>query len=214
MKKLNLNVFFSILAIFIALAVVFSACNPKEILHRPANLSSVNAANATKVKTNMSEIKSAFYDLSFESLTGETVSMSQFEGKKVVILNVASACGYTPQYDDWQKFYEAHKSEIVVIGFPCNQFGGQESGSSSEIKTFCQKNYGVTFLMASKVAVKGKNAAPVYQWLTDKTKNGWNETAPSWNFCKYLVNEKGELVEFFASAIKPNDESFAAAIKK
>jgi glutathione peroxidase len=131
-----------------------------------------------------------------------------------VILNTASACGFTPQYADWETFYEANKDKIVVLGFPCNQFGGQESGTHADIKTFCQKNYGVTFPMFEKLDVKGENQAPIYKWLSDKTQNGWCDKVPTWNFCKYLINEKGELVEFFASNIKPDNAEFLAAIKK
>lgn len=152
------------------------------------------------------------YDFKMKSLDGKTVDLSQYKGKKVVILNVASKCGFTPQYADWEKFYEAHKDKVVVLGFPANNFGGQEPGSSEEIATFCQKNYGVTFPMFEKIDVVGDNQAPLYQWLTRKDQNGWNDKAPSWNFCKYVVNEKGELTNFFASKVKPDDPDFLKAV--
>jgi glutathione peroxidase len=155
----------------------------------------------------------AFYDFTVTTLDGKKVSLSAYKGKKVVILNVASECGYTPQYGDWEKFYEANKSKFVVLGFPANNFGGQEPGSNKEIATFCTKNYGVTFPVFEKVSVKGKDKAPLYQWLTTKKMNGWNEKEPTWNFCKYLVNEKGELTNFFSSDIKPTSAEFLAAIK-
>lgn len=157
--------------------------------------------------------KPSFYDLKAVSLDGETIDMSKYKGKKVIILNVASKCGYTPQYADWQKFYESNKDQVEVLGFPCNQFLGQEPGSSDEIATFCQKNYGVTFQMFDKVDVKGDQQHAIYQWLTDPSKNGWNSEVPSWNFCKYLINEEGKLTHFFGSKIKPDNQEFMAAYK-
>jgi len=157
--------------------------------------------------------KPSFYDLKAVSLDGESIDMSKYKGKKVIILNVASKCGYTPQYADWQKFYESNKDQVEVLGFPCNQFLGQEPGSSDEIATFCQKNYGVTFQMFDKVDVKGDQQHAIYQWLTDPSKNGWNSEVPSWNFCKYLINEEGKLTHFFGSKIKPDNQEFMAAYK-
>lgn len=157
--------------------------------------------------------KPSFYDLKAVSLDGETIDMSIYKGKKIIILNVASKCGYTPQYADWQKFYESNKDQVEVLGFPCNQFLGQEPGSSDEIATFCQKNYGVTFQMFDKVDVKGDQQHAIYQWLTDPNKNGWNSEVPSWNFCKYLINEEGKLTHFFGSKIKPDNQEFMAAYK-
>jgi glutathione peroxidase len=153
-----------------------------------------------------------FYDFTVNSLTGEPVALEQFRGKKIIILNVASKCGYTPQYADWEKFYTENKDEVVILGFPCNDFMGQEPGTASDIAEFCQKNYGVTFPMFEKVHVKGDEKAPLYQWLTDPAQNGWNSQEPSWNFCKYLINEKGELTHFFASKVKPDSPEFIAAI--
>ncbi len=140
------------------------------------------------------------------------IDFQQFKGKKVVLLNVASKCGYTPQYADWEAFYKEHGENIVVLGFPANNFMGQEPGTNEEIASFCQKNYGVTFQMFEKVSVKGDDQAPLYQWLSQKDKNGWNDKEPSWNFCKYVVNEKGELTNFFASGIKPDDAEFRTAV--
>lgn len=157
--------------------------------------------------------KPSFYDLKAMSLDGESIDMSKYKGKKIIVLNVASKCGYTPQYADWQKFYESNKDQVEVLGFPCNQFLGQEPGSSDEIATFCQKNYGVTFQMFDKVDVKGDQQHAIYQWLTDPNKNGWNSEVPSWNFCKYLINEEGKLTHFFGSKIKPDNQEFMAAYK-
>jgi glutathione peroxidase len=155
----------------------------------------------------------SFYNIKINSLEGSPVDLSKYRGKKVLIINVASECGYTPQYADWQKFHEQYGDKVVVIGVPANNFGGQEPGTSQQIASFCQKNYGVQFQLLEKVSVKGKDQHPLYQWLTKKELNGWNVQEPTWNFCKYLVNEKGELVKFFASAIKPTDKEFLAAIQ-
>ncbi|MEI6410856.1 MAG: glutathione peroxidase [Bacteroidota bacterium] len=154
----------------------------------------------------------SFFSFTVNGLDGKPVSLEQYKGKKIIVLNVASECGYTPQYADWEKYYEAHKDKVVVLGFPCNDFGGQEPGSAAQITTFCTKNYGVTFPMFEKVAVKGADTAPIYKWLTDPALNGWNSQAPSWNFCKYLIDEQGKLVNFFASGVKPESADFVKAI--
>jgi glutathione peroxidase len=156
--------------------------------------------------------KTSFFSFTVNSLDGQPVPLEQFRGKKIIVLNTASECGYTPQYADWEKFYSENKDSVVVLGFPCNDFGGQEPGSVEEIKSFCQKNYGVTFPMFEKVAVKGAAKSPVYQWLTDPAQNGWNSQEPSWNFCKYVLDENGTLTHFFASKIKPSSEEFLKAM--
>jgi glutathione peroxidase-family protein len=141
------------------------------------------------------------------------VEGGEFKGKKIIVLNTASKCGYTPQYADWEKFHKENK-DVVILGFPANEFGGQETGSNAEISSFCSLNYGVSFQMMEKVVVKGSGKCDLYQWLSDKSKNGWNEKEPSWNFCKYVINEKGELQNFFASGIKPSSPEFLAALGK
>jgi glutathione peroxidase len=156
--------------------------------------------------------RTSLYNFTVNTLDGTAVSLEKYRGKTIVVLNVASECGYTPQYADWEKFYNDNKEEVVVLGFPCNDFGGQEPGSAAEIGAFCQKNYGVTFPMFEKVAVKGAAKSPLYQWLTDPAQNGWNSQEPSWNFCKYLINEKGELTHFFASKVKPDHVEFLKAL--
>ena len=154
----------------------------------------------------------SLYDFTMKSLEGKSVNLDKFKGKKVVLLNTASACGYTPQYADWEKFYKEHGDKVVVLGFPANNFGNQESGSNQEIASFCQKNYGVTFPMFEKIDVVGENQHPLYQWLSKKDQNGWNDQAPKWNFCKYVVNEKGQVTHFFASAVKPTAPEFLKAV--
>lgn len=154
----------------------------------------------------------SLYDFTVKSIEGKPVALSQYKGKKVVILNVASKCGFTPQYADWEKFYKEHKDKVVVLGFPANNFKEQEPGSNEEIASFCQKNYGVTFPMFEKVDVLGDKQAPLYAWLSNPALNGWNDKVPSWNFCKYVVNEQGQLTHFFPSKVKPDDAEFRKAI--
>lgn len=170
-----------------------------------------NEALAAPATMNAAPTKT-LHDFTVKSLDGKPVALRQYQGKKVVILNTASKCGYTPQYADWEKFYKANKDKVVVLGFPANNFAGQEPGSNEEIASFCQKNYGVTFPMFEKVDVVGSNQAPLYKWLTTKELNGWNEQAPKWNFCKYVIDEKGNLTNFFASGVKPDDAEFKKAV--
>lgn len=173
----------------------------KEIAARPAG--------------EVSAAKGSFYDFKMKSLDGkQTVDFSQYRGKKIVVLNTASECGYTPQYADWEKFYKANGDKVVVLGFPANDFGGQEPGSATEIAGFCQKNFGVSFPLFEKIHVVGSEQHPLYKWLSTKSLNGWNDKVPTWNFCKYLLNERGELVNFFASGVKPDSKEFQAALAK
>lgn len=156
----------------------------------------------------------SIYDFTINDLSGKPVSFSKYKGKKLLIVNTASECGYTPQYAELQKLHEMYGSKVAVVGFPSNDFGGQEPGTHQEIQQFCQKNYGVTFELFEKVTVKGKDKHPLYHWLSEKNKNGWNDQEPTWNFCKYLINEKGELVQFFASNVKPLGKEMVDAIQK
>jgi glutathione peroxidase len=151
-------------------------------------------------------IITTIYDFKVPSLEGSTIDFSKFKGKKVLIVNTASECGYTPQYADLQKLYEAYKSKLVIVGFPANNFGGQEPGSNTEIKEFCKKNYGVTFLMAEKVSVKGEDIHPLFKWLTNKSENGVMDAEIKWNFTKFLLDEKGKLIGVFPSKVNPNSE--------
>lgn len=157
---------------------------------------------------------SSIYDFKMSLLDGDEIPLSKFKGKKILIVNTASECGFTPQYEGLEALYKQHGDKVVVLGFPANNFGGQEPGSNEEIGAFCKKNYGVSFPMFSKISVKGKDMDPLYQWLTQKDKNGWNEEAPNWNFCKYLIDEQGHLVAFYASAIEPMSSEIIEAINK
>ena len=151
------------------------------------------------------DIPKSFYALGAEDINGAIISMSSFKGKKVLVVNVASQCGYTPQYEGLQTLYETYSDSLVVLGFPSNDFLWQEPGSNSEIKTFCQRTYGVTFPMFSKIHVKGRKQHPIYDWLSDSKLNGWNDENPSWNFNKYLLDEKGNLIEWFGANLEPLD---------
>ncbi|MEY4885886.1 MAG: hypothetical protein RL151_1195 [Bacteroidota bacterium] len=153
------------------------------------------------------------YDFKVPSLDGSEIDFSKFKGKKVLIVNTASQCGYTKQYDDLQKLYEQYKSKLVIVGFPANNFGGQEPGSNDEIKEFCRKNYGVTFPMAEKVSVKGSDIHPLFQWLTQKAKNGVMDADIRWNFTKFMLDEQGRLLAVFPSSVKPGSEEIVKYLK-
>ena len=157
----------------------------------------------------------SLYDLSVVLNNGDSLSLSSLKGKKILFVNTASNCGYTDQYDDLQKLYEGNKDKLVIIGFPANDFKEQEKGSDEDIEKFCRLNYGVSFPLAKKTSVVlGENQNPVYQWLTDKNKNGWTNKKPSWNFSKYLVNEQGVLVNYFDPSVSPTGKEVTDAIKK
>ena len=146
----------------------------------------------------------SFYDLQLNDIDGDKIDLQSFKGKKILLVNVASKCGYTDQYADLQQLYEMHGDKLEIIGIPCNDFGRQEPGSASEIQKFCKINYGVTFTLAEKQKIKSKPMSGIYQWLSDPNLNGWNSSLPSWNFCKYVINESGELTHFFKSGVDPN----------
>ena len=155
----------------------------------------------------------SIHSFKVESLDGKTIDFSKFKGKKILIVNTASECGFTPQYEDLEKLYDTYKNKLVIVGFPANNFGGQEPGSNQEIATFCKKNYGVSFPMAAKVSVKGSDTAPIFKFLTDKKLNGVKNTTILWNFTKFLLNEKGELVDTFISTTKPTSDSITKYLK-
>jgi glutathione peroxidase len=149
------------------------------------------------------EATTSLYDLSLTSISGEAIPLSTFKGKKILFVNVASKCGFTKQYEDLQKLHEEYKEQLVIIGLPCNQFGGQEPGSSDEIKNFCTVNFGVSFLMTEKINVKGTDQHPLYKWLTTRKQNGVKSSTVKWNFQKYLVDDQGKFVDVFYSMTKP-----------
>ncbi|MDE3124333.1 MAG: glutathione peroxidase [Bacteroidota bacterium] len=144
------------------------------------------------------------YQFKVPSINVGTIEFAKYEGKKILVVNTASKCGFTPQYEALEKLYEKYKDKLVVVGFPCNQFGGQEPGSSTEIVQFCKKNYGVTFPLAEKIDVKGPNISPVYKWLCNKSENGVLDATITWNFNKFLIDEHGKLLAYFPSTVTPD----------
>lgn len=154
-----------------------------------------------------------FHDFTVKTLEGEDFDLALLEGKKVLVVNTASKCGFTPQYEDLEKLYEKYGGDdFVVIGFPANNFMNQEPGTNQEIREFCSKNYGVTFPMMAKISVKGDDMHPVYQWLTSKDQNGVMNSKVKWNFQKYLIDENGRLVGMKEPKVNPISEEIVAWI--
>lgn len=143
------------------------------------------------------------YDFKVPSLNGGIINFADFKGKKILIVNTASKCGFTPQYEDLEALYKKYEGKLVIVGFPANNFFSQEPGSNETIEAFCKKNYGVTFPMAAKISVKGKDMAAIYKWLCNKSENGVMDAKISWNFNKFLLDENGKLIAHFKSKVKP-----------
>ncbi len=150
----------------------------------------------------MSEMTS-IYQFKIEGIDGNEIRFEDFKGKKILVVNVASECGYTPQYQQLEELYKEFNDKLEIIGFPANDFGNQEPGTNAEIKTFCTQNYGISFHLAAKVKI---NEHPIYHWLRKKTLNGKLDSQVDWNFQKYLIDENGQLVAFYPSSINPIDE--------
>ena len=182
-------------------AAMFSFQNPqstKIITHAPA--------------TSKADDPKSIYQFKVPALDGTTIDFASFKGKKILVVNTASKCGYTPQYKDLEALYEKYKDKLVIVGFPANNFGGQEPGDNSEIKTFCEKNYGVTFPMAAKISVKGNDMDPVYKWLTHKELNGVLDAEVKWNFNKFLLDENGKMIAYFPSKTAPMSEEITSKL--
>lgn len=160
------------------------------------------------------QVRRSIYDIQINSLMGTPLDLKEYKGKKILFVNVASECGFTPQYEDLQKLYEKYSNQLVIIGVPCNQFGSQEPGNADEISSFCKKNYGVTFILTEKVDVKGSNAHPLYRWLTHKELNTVEDSEVKWNFQKYLIDQDGNWQEYFSSKVKPLSTELTSAIEK
>jgi glutathione peroxidase len=172
------------------------------------NSAKTNTENMTTTKDSVTSI----HTFSVKALDGSIINFADFIGKKILIVNTASKCGYTPQYKDLETLYEKYKEKLVIVGFPANNFMSQEPGTNTEIKEFCTKNYGVTFPMAEKISVKGDDMAPIYQWLTSKAKNGVLDASIKWNFNKFLLDEKGHMIAKFDSGTKPMDEEITGKL--
>jgi glutathione peroxidase len=149
---------------------------------------------------------SGFYDFKVKTLEGNDFDLASLKGKKVMVVNTASKCGFTPQYEDLEKLYEQYNQKLVIIGFPANNFMNQEPGTAVEIRQFCTDSYGVTFPMMEKISVKGNDIHPLYKWLTSKEENGVMDSSVKWNFQKYLIDENGKLVDVIYSREKPDSE--------
>ena len=161
--------------------------------------------------TVQAQIKS-IYDFKIEGLNGDTIDFAAFKGKKILIVNTASKCGFTPQYEGLEQLYEKYKDKLVIVGFPANNFFSQETGSNETSSEFFKKNYGVTFPMDAKISGKGKDKAPIYKWLCNKEENGVMDAKISWNFNKFLLDENGKLVAHFKSTVKPMSEEIISKL--
>ncbi|MBX2931561.1 MAG: glutathione peroxidase [Chitinophagaceae bacterium] len=153
------------------------------------------------------------YSFKIKSIEGKTINLSTFRGKKILIVNTASNCQYTYQYAELQNLYNQYQDKLVIIGFPCNQFGHQEEGSDTQISEFCKVRYGVTFPLSTKIDVKGDSIAPIYKWLCNKEENGVMDATIKWNFNKFLINEKGYLIAHFPSNVKPESNEITQYLK-
>lgn len=161
---------------------------------------------------DMQEI-TTLYDISLRDLQGKDIALSKFKGKHILFVNVASKCGFTGQYKDLQQLYDTCKASLEIVGVPCNQFGSQEPGNADAIQSFCERNYGVSFTMTEKLNVKGPEQHNLYKWLTQKKYNTVKSSSVKWNFQKYLIDHKGQLVDVFYSITKPNSAKITKHLK-
>ncbi len=217
-----------IIKIAIAVGVLVTAAlllKKKDMTYRQSILKTIYPAimwssgktgsKQVQVNNDMKKGTVEFYSLTTKDITGNAFSFEQFKGKKVLIVNTASDCGYTGQYENLEKLSKQFAGSLVVVGFPANDFKNQETKDDQAIAAFCQKNYGVSFpLMSKSVVLKTNEQNPVYSWLSTSNLNGWCNQAPAWNFCKYLINEQGILTDYFPMSVDPLDASIIEAIKK
>ncbi|MEK7224152.1 MAG: glutathione peroxidase [Bacteroidota bacterium] len=226
MKKLKR--FFIVLLVLVAAFAVYVEIanrNSKNMTYRQKVLKAIypvwmwwaklRGKNVTELKNEQKQPPVSFYTLKGILNNGDSLDFATLKGKKLMLVNTASDCGYTEQYEDLQKLYEQHKDKLLVIGFPANDFKQQEKGTDEEIAQFCKANFGVNFpLMKKSAVIKGESQNVVYRWLTDSTQNGWNNKPPSWNFCKYIINEEGVLTNYFGASISPMSKDVLEAINK
>jgi glutathione peroxidase len=215
-----------IIKIAIAVGVMMTAAllmKKKDMTYRQSILKTIYPAimwssgkagsKQVQVNTDMKKGSVEFYSLTTKDIAGNAFSFEQFKGKKVLIVNTASDCGYTGQYENLEKLSKQFAGRLVVVGFPANDFKNQETKDDQAIAAFCQKNYGVSFpLMSKSVVLKTKDQNPVYNWLTSSSLNGWCNQAPAWNFCKYLINEQCVLTHYFPMSVDPLDAKIIEAI--
>lgn len=223
LKKTGIILFMFVLVFFGY--VELSNLNSKHMTYRQKILKAVYPAwmwwgrltgkNKTELTNDKVQPPVSFYSLKATLNNGNELDFSTLKGKKILLVNTASDCGYTDQYDDLQKLYKKYNNSLVIIGFPANDFKEQEKGTDEEIAQFCKLNFGVTFpLMKKSVVIKNDQQNEVFKWLTDSSKNGWNSKQPSWNFCKYLVNENGILTNYFGSSISPLSKDVIKTIQE
>lgn len=175
------------------------------------NLTLIIMALFTFTTSNAQE---SIYDVAINDISGNPIDLNEFKGKHILFVNVASECGFTPQYAGLEELHQQFKEGLVVIGLPCNQFGEQEKGTEKEIQQFCTNNFGVSFLLTEKIEVKGKRKHPLYSWLTDKKINGKSSSSVKWNFQKYVVDGEGEFVNYFYSTTKPMSPKITSILKQ
>ena len=164
--------------------------------------------------SNSSNAQESIYDVAINDISGNPIDLNAFKGKHILFVNVASECGFTLQYTGLEELHQQFKKDLIVIGLPCNQFGGQEPGAEKEIQQFCIKNFGVSFLLTEKIEVKGEGQHPLYAWLTNKKLNGIVGSSVKWNFQKYIVSPKGKLVNYFYSTTKPLSPKITSILKQ
>ena len=173
------------------------------------------SANSNYLAKENTEPAISFYALKDTAIDGTAFDFENLKGKKVMLVNTASDCGYTGQYDDLQKLSELYRDKLIVIGFPANDFKEQEKGTDEDIAVFCKRNFGVTFsLMKKSTVINGEQQNKIFEWLSNPAKNGWNNKQPSWNFCKYLVDEQGRLTHFFAPSVEPLGKEITEALNR
>ena len=178
-------------------------------------LTKATGKNSKVLHNTNDQPMTSIYDRNVQLNNGKELNLGQYKGKKILLVNTASNCGYTNQYDDLQTLYKKFSGKLEIIGFPANDFHEQEKGTDEEIAQFCKINFGVTFPLVKKsVVVPAPDQHPVYQWLTNKQENGWNEQAPTWNFSKYLLDENGNLTDYFDPSVSPLSKEVVAAVEK
>ena len=166
------------------------------------------------IMTSFHPAAESIYNFKIKALDGSTIDFSKYKGKKILIVNTASMCGFTPQYEGLEKLYESHKNNLVIVGFPSDNFGNQEYHSDDSIITFCRKDHGVTFPLTTRVDVKGPNATPIFKYLCNKSENGVLDAEISWNFNKFIIDEKGNLLQHFESKVTPESDELLKYIDK
>ncbi len=167
----------------------------------------------TSIDKKIFDKRTSVYDININLINNKSLNLKKYKGKYIMFVNVASNCGFTKQYEELQLLYDTYKNDLIVIGSPCNQFGGQEPGNNEEIERFCKENYNVTFILTEKIDVKGNNQHPLYKWLTSKDLNGRKRSSIKWNFQKFLIDKEGNLIDYFYSITKPMSTKITKYLK-